>query len=143
MPPSKAELAKIHIAKKQLGLNDEEYRDILKMRTGKDSAAKLTSRQAFALIRHFERLGFKPSRQPTLPGMSRDDSKQGKKILALWIELSRSGMVPDGSDRALNGFVKRQTGKDHLTWCSAEDKANLIEAMKKRLERRKDAAPVR
>ena len=44
MPPSKADLAKIHIAKKELGLSDDVYRDILRSRFGKtkDSAAKLT-----------------------------------------------------------------------------------------------------
>lgn len=130
MPPSKADLAKIHIAKKELGLTDEVYRDILKSRFRKDSAAKLTSGQAFSLIQHFQKLGWKPSRQQSLPGMNIPRDGQSQKILALWIELHRKGVVQDSSDRALMRFVKRQTGKDHLKWCDAAQKNTVIEALK-------------
>lgn len=135
--PSKADLAKIHIAKKELGLTDEVYRDILKARFRKDSSAKLTPSQAFALIRHFERLGWKPSRQPTLPGMNIPSDPQSKKILALWIELHQQKVVRDNSDRALMAFVKRQTGKDHLKWCTPYDKNTVIEALKDWAKREK------
>lgn len=128
--PSKADLAKIHIAKKELGLTDEVYRDILKARFRKDSAAKLTPGQAFSLINHFQKLGWKPSRQQILPGISIPQDGQSKKILALWISLSEKKIVRDNSDRALMAFVKRQTGKDHLKWCSPEEKNRIIESLK-------------
>ena len=44
MPPSKAALAKIHIAKKELGLTDEMYRDLLfcnfKVESAKENASE-------------------------------------------------------------------------------------------------------
>jgi len=80
-------------------------------------------------------LGWKPTRQQKLPGLSVPGDKMSKKILALWITLHRAGKVRDGSDRALMSFVKRQTGKDHLKWCSVEDKSAVIEALKNWEER--------
>lgn len=132
MPPSKADLAKIHIAKKELGLTDEIYRDILKARFGKskDSAAKLTPGQAFSLLNHFQKLGWKPKGQRSLPGISIPSDGQSKKIQALWINLHQAGAVKDGSDQALMKFVKRMTGKDHLKWCDGQDKNKIIEALK-------------
>lgn len=74
----KAELAKIHVAKKQLALDDETYRALLERVTGQSSAADLTARQRDALLKEFARLGFRAPnhRQPnpapacptTIPG---------------------------------------------------------------------------
>jgi len=128
--PSRNDLAKIHIAKKALGLTDQVYRDILKARFRKDSAAKLSAGQAFQLLNYFQTLGWKPSRQPQLPGLDVPRDGQSQKVLALWISLHKDKIVRDGSDRALMAFVKRQTGKDHLRWCDATDKSQVIEALK-------------
>ncbi len=138
MPPSRADLAKIHIAKKELCLTDEVYRDILRARfgKGKDSAAKLTPGQAWSLLGHFQKLGWKPKGAQKLPGMEIPADGQSKKIQALWINLHQAGVVKDGSDKALLGFVKRMTkhgtfpGKDHLRFCDSQDKHIVIEALK-------------
>ena len=138
MPPSKADLAKIHIAKKELGLSDEAYRDILRARFGKskDSAAKLTPGQAFSLLAHFKKCGWKPKGQGPLPGFSIPADGQSKKIQALWITLSQAGKIRDGSDKALMSFCKRMTatqdhpGRDHLRFCDSQDKWKIIEALK-------------
>lgn len=138
MPPSKADLAKIHIAKKELGLTDDEYRDILRSRFGKtkDSAAKLTPGQAFSLLNHFQRLGWKPKGQRSLPGWTIPPDGQSKKIQALWITLHQAGVIRDGSDSALMAFVKRMTtsertpGRDHLKFCDGQAKMAIIEALK-------------
>jgi phage gp16-like protein len=138
MPPSKADLAKIHIAKKELGLTDEVYRDIMRARFGKskDSAAKLTPGQAFSLLAYFRKIGWKPKGQEKLPGMDVPTDGQSKKIQALWITLHQAKVVRDGSDKALMAFVKRMTatkshpGKDHLRFCDGSDKWKIIEALK-------------
>jgi len=128
--PSKADLAKIHIAKKELALTDEVYRDILKARFRKDSSAKLSSTQAFQLLTYFQKLGWKPKGQTRLPGMNIPTDGQSQKILALWITLHQTGVVKNGGDLALLAFVKRMTGKDHLRWCDGQDKFKIIEALK-------------
>ncbi|MBR1778384.1 MAG: DUF1018 domain-containing protein, partial [Alphaproteobacteria bacterium] len=50
-------IAKIHIAKAQLGLDDDQYRDILRRVTGKESASKCRYSQLVDLINEFKALG--------------------------------------------------------------------------------------
>ena len=63
MPVQKL-LAKIHIAKKQLGLDDETYRSMLKNLTGKQSAKDLTDRQIILVINHLMHKGWQPKAGP-------------------------------------------------------------------------------
>lgn len=60
MPLSKALLSKIHIAKQQLGMEDDVYRSLLARVAGVRSSTELTQRQVGAVLREFERLGFQP-----------------------------------------------------------------------------------
>lgn len=60
MSISKAILSKIHIAKQQLAMDDDIYRGLLARVAGVRSAKELNERQAGAVLREFERLGFKP-----------------------------------------------------------------------------------
>lgn len=129
--PSRADLAKIHIAKKELGLTDDAYRDLLRERFGKESAAKLTPGQAYRLLEYFKYLGWRPRYQHRLPGVfSRPADPQEGKIVALWIELHKAGVVRDRSDHALQAFVLRMTRINNLKWCSTSEKNRLIEALK-------------
>lgn len=130
MPPSRADLAKIHIAKKELGLTDQVYRDILMEQFRRDTAARLTPGQAFKLLQHFQRLGWKPKSQQRLPGMAAPPDGQSRKIQALWITLHQAGVIRDGRDQAMLAFVKRITGTDRLQWCDVGQKARVIEALK-------------
>jgi len=129
--PSRADLAKIHIAKKELGLTDEAYRDIMRAQFRKESAAKLTPGQACQLINHFRSLGWKPKYQQKLPGVySRPNDAQEGKIVAMWLELAKAGVVRNKSDKALQAFVRRMTKKHHMRWCTTQEKNMIIEALK-------------
>lgn len=128
--PSQKNLAKIHIAKKDLGLSDEAYRDVLRNVCGKESAAQLTDMQAARLLRYFEGRGWKPKKQGSLPGFTTPSDPQSKKILALWITLHKSGKVRDASTRAMLSFVKRMVRRDRLEWCTVAEKNLVIEALK-------------
>lgn len=70
-PKKKALLAKIHIAKKDLGLDDGTYRDVLRRITGKDSSSKMLISELERVIYEFGNLGWKPS--------AAAKSKHGKK----------------------------------------------------------------
>ena len=59
------DLAKIHIAKKQLGMDDETYRDMLYGVAGVRSAADLDGRGRIAVIGHHKSLGFEVSHKRT------------------------------------------------------------------------------
>ncbi|MCP3048352.1 regulatory protein GemA [Xanthomonas euvesicatoria pv. allii] len=60
----KNQLAKIHLAAKQKGLDEATYRALLVRVTGKDSAAKMTAEERALVIAEFVRLGFKDVRSP-------------------------------------------------------------------------------
>lgn len=59
-----AELAKIHIQVKQLGLDDDAYRDLLYTVTKRRSAADLDWQGRKKLLDHLAKLGAKPQRAP-------------------------------------------------------------------------------
>jgi len=63
----RAVLAKIHIAKKELALSDEDYRDLLERVTGHRSAAEIDPDQVAILQRELRRLGWPGYLKPYTP----------------------------------------------------------------------------
>lgn len=126
-------IAAMHVAKKQLGLDDDTYRAALFQVTGKSSSAEMTEAQRQDVLEHFRQRGFKASstaRRKPLEG------KFAGKLQALWIAGWNLGLVRDRDDRALLAFVKRQTGIDHTRFLRhGEDAMKAIEALKGWLER--------
>lgn len=135
-----AEIAKIHIAKSQLGLSEEIYRDIIREASqGKtESAANLDWRGRRAVLERFKELGWQPRHRGKAPGKpSRPlaEDPQSKKIRALWLELHAVGKVRDSSEGALASYVKRMSGRDALQWLTTAEASRVIEALKQWLER--------
>lgn len=58
-------IAKIHIAKNDLRLDDGSYRDILKRVTSKDSCKNMTENQLKAVINEFKKYCWKPKASQT------------------------------------------------------------------------------
>jgi hypothetical protein len=56
--PTRAELAKIHIAKRDLKLTDQLYRGVLNVLFGETSARDLSHKQIDELLDHFKSLGW-------------------------------------------------------------------------------------
>jgi len=92
--PTNPTLAKIHIAKKELNLGDEIYRDILRVNSGKESAKDLTPTEAWKVLEHFKSLGWVPrgskeraktkyNKLSKRPGMA--SPAQLRKIEAMWM----------------------------------------------------------
>lgn len=118
--PSPAALAKIHIAKKELGLTDETYRDMLYLHFQVESAKQLDDRQATALLNTFRVKGWKPKKQASPPRQKRRDGRfieikpgpaaaQQRKVLALWNALGY------GMDK-LHSRCQRQFSVDRFEW---------------------------
>jgi len=132
------ELAKIHIAKKDLGLSDEIYRDIIYQAGSVESSADLDYRGRAAVLERFAELGWKSKTRSPAPGSrSRTlaDDPQSKKIRALWLELHTAGKVRDSSEKALASYVRRMTRVAALQWLDNKQAQTVIESLKKWLER--------
>ena len=100
-------LAKIHLAKKQLALTDESYRDILRRITGLGSAKAMRAEQLDAVLKEFARLGWKPK-----PARKRSDNPQVRMIHAVWKDIVT--LQGHGDAAGLRAFVQRQTRtEDH------------------------------
>jgi phage gp16-like protein len=124
-------LAKIHVAKKQLALEEDNYRAILVRTTGKSSAATMSEAERGRVLAEFERLGFRA--QPARAGRP----PHVRKIYALWGELQKRGAVVRGAKGApaLRAFVARQTGVAAPEFLAPAQAASVTEALKGWIER--------
>ena len=126
-------LAAIHVAKKQLGLDDDTYRAVLVRVTGKDSAKEMTQAERDRVVQELRRQGFKRS---SSAGRKPLEGKFARKLQALWIAGWNLGVVRERDDKALVAFVERQTGLSHVRFLhDAGDAMKAIEALKGWLER--------
>ena len=120
----RAALAKIHIAKKELNITDEAYRDMLHLYFGVSSAKDLLPKQVVVLLNNFRAKGWKP-KKGTIVKHGRADqrrkddnfieikpgpnAKQKRYILALWNAL--------GYDVAkLHARCKKQFNVERFEW---------------------------
>lgn len=137
-------LAKVHLAKKELRLTDEHYRDVLELVTGQRTAAGLVAAQLVSVLKAFEAKGFKPQvvagarpARASAPKAGRRpaDHPVARKARALWISLHQLGVVENGSEQALEAFCKRQLGVDALQWADQAHAEPLIKGLKAMAER--------
>lgn len=117
-------LAAIHVARRQLGLDEDTYRAVLVRVTGKCSTRDMNEAEHQRVVTEFRRQGFKPV-QKGLQGPF------AKKLQALWIDAWNLGIVHDRRDIAMLVFVKRQTNIDHTRFLlDGKDAAKAIDALK-------------
>lgn len=128
-PDRRAMLAKVHIAKKALSLDEETYRAVIQRLTNgrADSAKALSDAALNDLLQEFKRLGWQA--QKAAPRTAAKDLLAGK-VRALWMALAEAGVVRDRSEAALRGYVQRMTGTSDLRFCDAGQKGRLIESLK-------------
>lgn len=122
-------LAKIHIAKKELCLDDDTYRCLLERLFGVTSAAALTDRQHGRLLGELRRLGWKPkpAKRAKPPPLR---LPQLRKMRLLWYRLVEAGVIRSVEESSLVHFVKNQTGVERLEWLSVAQASQVIEALK-------------
>lgn len=135
-------IGKIHVAKSQLGLDDDTYRDVLRRVTGKESSGDCSITELEAVKAEMVNLGWQPAKKapPRAGKRPLADGEIAAKLRALWISGYHLGVVNDPSEAALAAFVKRSTGGrksgvDALQWMTAGDARKAIEALKAWLTR--------
>lgn len=126
-----ASIAAIHVAKKQLGLDEETYRAKLTVITGKDSTKVMTEAERERVLQVFRKEGFQPKSNRRADGRLKLTGKYVGKLQALWISAFNLGIVQNRDDAALVKFVERQTGIEHVRFLkNAADARKAVEALK-------------
>ncbi|MFH1984145.1 MAG: regulatory protein GemA [Pseudomonadota bacterium] len=125
------DLAKIHIAKKQIGMDEATYRDMLLAVAGVDSAAALDDAGMRRVLQHLAMSGFKGKAGrktgAAYPGRPKnmDDFERGpmlRKIEALLAEAKRPW------DYA-HGIAKQMFRTERVEWLPTEDLHRVVSAM--------------
>ncbi len=118
-------LAKIHIAKAQLGMDDDSYRAMLRSVADVESAKDLSVEGANRVLRHMERCGFKPKKPQGRHGRPRVPTSREamlRKIEALLVDAGRTWDY-------VGGMVKRICKVDAIEFCTDEMLRKLIAAL--------------
>lgn len=141
--PSNAALAKIHIAKKELNISDDNYRSILSG-FNVDSAKQLDDKQAGELVLLFKKIGWQPRASQkqikktkpicvTVPDNRPDEyatQKQINMLAGLWVTYSNQ----KNTDSFVK-FVLRIAKVNAIEWLQKDD----VQKVKKAIERLKDS----
>jgi phage gp16-like protein len=128
----RVELAKIHVAKKRLRLDDATYRAIIaRVCVGKTSAANLGEHERGALLDEFKRLGFLEGGSFTKKLSDFNDREPAARLIrVLWASLEAFGVLHDASEKALRQFIKRTAKAESIRWLTAEQASAVIEGLK-------------
>lgn len=133
--PRDREIKLIHVARRELAMDEETYRAMLKLVAGVESAAKLDDAGRKKVIDHMKSKGFKvksKSAGKAAPGASvTEPDPQYRKIQALWGDLARCGAVRVNTEGAIRIYIKRITGCDDYRFCNNKQVAVIIETLKK------------
>ena len=131
--PERTRLIKlIHVARRELRMDDDTYRLMLanmKGLGGATSSADLSVPKLLQVLEQLKQRGFKvrPNKKAKRP-IADDD--QSKKIRALWLTLHEMGEVRDPSEAALVKFVRGMTKVAALQWLSVAQASQVIENLK-------------
>lgn len=121
----KRDLATIHIAKTQLGLDEETYRQMLWTIGRVKSSADLDYAGRRNVIDHLVSRGFKKHSRPKTANVK---APQIQKIEALLADQKLPWSYADG-------VAKQMFGRDKLEWCSGQELRAVIVALTKRQSR--------
>jgi hypothetical protein len=104
-------LALVHIAKKEIPLSDDEYRDVIAY-WGVKSSADMPNPELEELVKYFESLGFKKKAMDP-----RDPGAGVGQIHALQIRVREEAMKLHNGEERLKGLVKKIAKEDDLRSC--------------------------
>jgi phage gp16-like protein len=119
------DLSKIHIAKKDLALDDDTYRVIVSQIGGaaSGSSADLDLAGRRKVLEHFKSKGWKPrkarasraakSAARTSGGEILASDGQVKMIRSIWIQMSDAGVIKNRMEQGLRAWVKAETRRYH------------------------------
>lgn len=110
-------LAIVHIAKQDLGLDDDTYRDVL-ANWGVKSSAAMSVQELSELVGHFCSLGFRVC--------SKSNTRNQGQADALHARIRQEAARLDNGDARLAGLIKAKAGVDDLRFCRDVEKLKQI-----------------
>lgn len=141
--PRQQQLARIHMGKKQLRLDDETYRALLVRVTGEASSAQMSAQQRNAVIVEMVRLGFKAERaenaKKVWAGQPSDEHMQKPmlcKVQALLADSKRPWNYA-------HGLAKKMHTVSRVEWLNDHQLHSLVSAMQIDANRRKATTTTR
>lgn len=141
-PDAKRLLTLVHVGRRELGLDEEDYRALLESVTGSRSAKGLKAAQLEAVVTAMKGLGFKVKGNTTgrrsPPSAAHVQAPEVRKLRAIWITMKNDGLLHDGSEDALGSFIRRMTananggaGINRAEWLTSIQAERVLEALKK------------
>lgn len=133
----------IHVAKRELKLTDDAYRAALAGATnGKASSADMNLKELESVMTALKNAGFKHQLKRNQKRLSpkgdiRVKTDEISRIRAVWITMFKQKLLRDGSESALNSYVKRMTiqlnngaGVDDVAWLNSYLAVKVLESLK-------------
>lgn len=121
-------LTKIQIARRQLGMDDDTYRAMLKRTVGAESSKGLTPRQVGRVLAELERLGFEPTGKARMPAdrqvaeLPPERNAMVRKIGAQLAEADRPWAYADA-------MAVQMFKVDRVEWCEPDQLRRLVAAL--------------
>ena len=120
----------VHVARRELGLDEPTYRAILQAQGGTESLSAMTNGQIDKVLTYLKSQGFKGRRARA--DRKQADNPDARKIRALWLLLYELSAVKDPSEAALAAYVKRVAKVDDLHWAHGTRKYSTAAGAKSR-----------
>jgi len=124
--PTKGPLAALHVAKAQLGMPDESYREILRQLGNVESAKDLTPQAYRVIMRRMNRLGWRSTSKRHFgdrAGMA-SDAELGK-IKREWLSYAPD----DANFKGLRTWLERRWKVSDLRFVTADQAPKVIAAV--------------
>jgi len=128
-------IALIHVAKKELALNEESYRALLDGATGKTSLKEMGNKDLKAVIERFKEFGFKKSKPKRAGKRKMAAGVQASLIRALWLSLYQLGQVRDPSEEAIAAYVRRMAKVDAVQFLTPSKADAVIAGLRSWMKR--------
>jgi hypothetical protein len=133
MPLSRSQIALLHVARRELQLEEGDYRAILARYGGAESSSSLTLEGLESVMRHLSQLGFKSTWVKRTFGERQGMASpaQVDLILSLWEKYNGA----DINQIALNAWLCRFHKVDALRFVSYKKAGPVITALKRMADR--------
>lgn len=137
----------IHVAKRNLHLNDLNYQAVLLGATKKESCKNMNYAELKLAYEALKALGFRKTgrKGAAVKTVAKRVEKRpaprvsvGQVIVAVWVTMGRHGFIKDASRPALDAYIQRMTARDNggvgvasLAWLDNKRAAHVLESLKR------------